>query len=346
MARIWDGSDAPIDSILTKKVAVVGYGNQGRAQALNLRERGVRVQVGNIADSYARQAAEDGFQVLSIRDAAADADVVLYLLPDEVQPEVFQSDLEPVLHGGQALSFASGYNVAYGFVQPAPELDLIMVAPRMIGRGVLELSRKGQGFPVLIGVEKDVSSRALEIALALAAGIGAGHPGGCIVESSFREEATIDLFTEHTWAPATVYLLKACCEMLIEAGVSPEAAILETYASGELGEIGRAMSEFGLAGQMRLHSHTSQYGQLVWGERWVGPEVRQLMGEALAAIQDGSFAERWHREQEDGLDDFRARWRQLLDAPLFGQEESLYRRLGRQPSRQVEADPPSEVAGR
>lgn len=333
MTRIWDGTDVAVEPVLTAAVTVIGYGNQGRAQALNLRERGVNVLIGNVPDAYAQQAAADGFQVLPIREAAGQADVLVFLLPDEVQPEIFHSDLAPVLRGGQVLACASGYNVTYGFIKPPPEVDLILVAPRMIGRGVMELPREGRGFPVLIGIENDASGKALDMALALAAAIGAGNQGGCIVESSMREEVTIDLFTEHTWAPATVYLLKACCEMLIEAGVSPEAAILETYASGELGEIGRAMSELGLAGQMRLHSRTSQYGQLLWGERWVNGQARQLMAEALAAIQDGSFAERWHTEQETGLDDFRARWQQLLDAPLFHHEEMLYRRLGRQPSR-------------
>jgi ketol-acid reductoisomerase len=336
VTRIWEGTDVAVEPVLTAVVAVIGYGNQGRAQALNLSERGVNVLIGNVPDGYAQQAAADGFQVLPIREAAAQADVILFLLPDEVQPEIFHSDLAPALHAGHVLAFASGYNVTYGFIKPPPAVDLIMVAPRMIGRGVMELPREGRGFPVLIGVENDASGKALDKALAIAAAIGAGNRGGCIVESSMREEVTIDLFTEHTWAPATVYLLKACCEMLIEAGVSPEAAILETYASGELGEIGRAMSELGLAGQMRLHSHTSQYGQLLWGERWVSGQARQLMQEALAAIQNGSFAQRWHAEQETGLDEFRARWQQLLDAPLFHHEEMLYRKLGRQPSRAAE----------
>lgn len=336
MARIWDGVDVAIDPVLTTTVAVVGYGNQGRAQALNVRERGVNVLVGNVPDAYARLAEADGFQVRPIREAAGQADVILFLLPDEVQAEVFESELVPVLRQGHVLVFASGYNVTYGFIQPPPWVDVIMVAPRMIGRGVIELPREGRGFPVLTGVENDASGKALGVALALAAAIGAGYPGGCVVESSMREEVTIDLFTEHTWAPATVYLLKTCCEMLIEAGVSPEAAILETYASGELGEIGRAMAELGLAGQMRLHSRTSQYGQLLWGERWVGGNVREMMQEALAAIQDGSFAERWRTEQQADLEDFNARRRRLLDAPLLGHEEALYRRLGRRPSRAAE----------
>lgn len=336
MARVWNGTEVAVDPVLSMSVAVIGYGNQGRAQALNLRERGVRVSIGNVDDGYADQARADGFSVLPIASAGEQADLILYLLPDEVQPAVYREQLAPVLHRGQVLSFASGYNITYGFIQPAQDLDLIMVAPRMIGRGVLDLPREGRGFPVLVGVEKDVSGRALEVAVALAGAIGAAFPGGCIVESSFREEATIDLFSEHTWAAATVYLLKTCCEMLIDAGVSPEAAILETYASGELGEIGKAMAELGLVGQMRLHSHTSQYGQLLWGDRWLAAGARQLMREALEKIQDGSFAEAWHREQEEGLEEFRHRWGELLETDLFTKEEALYRRLGRVASRQAE----------
>jgi ketol-acid reductoisomerase len=335
MARVWDAGELDPAPILDRRVAVIGYGNQGRAQGLNLHRRGVRITVGNRPDAYADRARADGLPVRSIGEAAGGAEVVLFLVPDEVQPEVYASELAPALGRGQTLCFASGYNVAFGLVRPAAELDVVMVAPRMIGRGVMDLPRQGRGFPVLVGVERDASGAALATALALAAGIGAGHPGGCVVESSFREEATIDLFSEHTWAPATVFLLKACCDLLIASGVSPEAAILETYASGEIGEIGRAMAELGLAGQMRLHSHTSQYGHLLWGEEWVGPEVSRRLARALEAIRDGTFARRWSEEQRAGLPDFEARWRRLLEASLFDHEDALYRRLGRPSSRRA-----------
>ncbi|HZV49833.1 MAG TPA: NAD(P)-binding domain-containing protein [Candidatus Dormibacteraeota bacterium] len=342
MARVWDASELSLDPIRSRAVAVVGYGNQGRAQALNLRDRGVEVLVGNRDDAYAELARADGMTVLPVGAAVGRGDVVLFLVPDEVQPDVYRAEVEPALRSGQTLGFASGYNVAYGFLSPAPGADLVMVAPRMIGRSMRELFVEGRGFPVLVGVERDESGRALETALSIAAAIGAGLPGGCAVESSFREEATLDLFSEHTWAPATVFILKAACEVLIQAGVSPEAAILEVYGSGEIGEIGRAMAGLGLAGQMRLHSHTSQFGHLLWGPRYDTPQLRSLMAEALARIQDGSFARRWQSEQAGGLVEFEERWRRLLDHPLFGHEERLYRRLGRVPSRAAATGPTTQ----
>jgi ketol-acid reductoisomerase len=339
MTRVWDASELTVDPIRSRVVAVVGYGNQGRAQALNLREHGIEVLVGNRDDAYAELARSEGLTVLPVGEAVERGEVVLFLVPDEVQPAVYRAEVEPELRPGQTLCFASGYNLAYGFLSPSAGTDLVMVAPRMIGRGMRERFVEGLGFPVLVGVERDSSGRALETALAVAAGIGAGLPGGCVVESSFQEEATLDLFSEHTWAPATVFILKAACEVLIEAGVSPEAAILEVYGSGEIGEIGRAMAALGLAGQMRLHSHTSQFGHLLWGPRYDTPQLRSLMAEALARIQDGSFARRWQSEQASGRAEFEERWRRLLDHPLFEHEERLYRRLGRVPSRAAAGGP-------
>lgn len=333
MAKIWESTSLHLDLLRSKVVAVVGYGNQGRAQALNLRDRGIDVRIGNPADVYATKAGDDGFVVRGVQDAVDGADLTLLLVPDEIQPNLYETQLVSVLSPGQTLVFASGYNVAFGYIKPPPELDVVLVAPRMIGKGVRELLLQGKGFPVLVGVANNATGKALDTALALAAAIGADLPGGCAIESSFKEEAIIDLFTEHTWAPATVFLMKMCCEMLIEAGVSPEAAILETYASGELGEIGRAMAELGLVGQMRLHSRTSQFGHLLWGSRYVTESVRVIMREALQKIEDGTFAEMWRREQEQGLAQFEAMWQDLLAEPIFDHEERLYKRLGRRSSR-------------
>jgi ketol-acid reductoisomerase len=329
MARIWRGDEADVGALEGRRVAVIGYGNQGRAQALNLRDRGCAVHVGGIRDASADVAGADGFDVQPIGDACERADAVLFLIPDEVQPAVFDADVRPALEAGQTLSFASGYNVTYGFVDPPPDVDVVLVAPRMIGQALRERAQRGLGAPVLAGVERDASGRAWSVALALAAGIGGDRPQGCIVESSMREEALLDLFSEHTWAAALPFLLRACCQALIDAGASPEAAILETYASGELGEIGRAMAERGLFGQLPLHSHTSQFGQLTFGPRYLTGSWPQLLREALDGIQDGSFAREWHAEQQAGLTRFRQLLEDVAADPLVGHEARLFERLGR-----------------
>jgi len=331
MARIFTGEGVDLTPLQGRVIAVIGYGNQGRAQGLNLRDSGLRVLVGNIRDASWEQAEADGMKVLPIPEAAREGDVILFLVPDEVAPRVYEESVAPVLGKGKVLDVASGYNLAYGFIRPAPEVDVIMVAPRMIGRGVRERFLRGEGFPVLVGVEQDASGKAWEVALALSKGIGAFLPGGCAVESSCMEETVVDLFSEHTWAGAFLFLLRACYEVLTSAGVSPEVALLELYASGELEEVGRAMAEIGLMRQLRVHSRTSQYGQLTRGPRFVTPELQRMLREALEGIRSGEFAREWALEQMVGMPVYRRRWEEVLEHPMQDAEDRLYRLLRRIP---------------
>jgi ketol-acid reductoisomerase len=206
---------------------------------------------------------------------------------------------------------------------------VVLVAPRMIGQGVLELASRSEGVPVLVGVHQDATGRALAVALALADGIGGFLPHGVVVESSFNEETLVDLFTEHTWAGAFLYMLDKAFHILVEAGVSPEVAILELYGSGEIGEIGRAMASDGLWRQLKLHSHTSQFGQLTHGAEFVDRRVEQLMRKAISEIRDGSFDRRWMAEQARGLPLFRRLLDEVLSSALTKAEDNLYARLGR-----------------
>jgi ketol-acid reductoisomerase len=329
MARFFAATDADPAVLSDKTIAVIGYGNQGRAQAINLRRAGHRVIVGNQEDDSWRRARDDGFEPLAMDAAAARADIVLLLLPDEIAPDVYRRMIEPHLGRGKTLDFASGYNITYKFIVPPREVDVILVAPRMIGQGVLDLPASGKGFPVLTGVKQDASGHALATTLAIAHGIGAFMPQGAVVESSFEEETMVDLFSEHTWAGAMLFLLERAYKMLIEAGVSPEVAMLELYASGELGEIGRAMASMGMWNQLKLHSHTSQFGQLTHGAQFIGADAEALMRKAIAEIRDGTFAKRWAAEQAAGSPTFQQLLGEALESPIAKAEVDLYAKLGR-----------------
>jgi ketol-acid reductoisomerase len=329
MARIYLEEDANLDILRGKKIGVIGYGNQGRAQALNLRDNGLDVTVGNIKDYAWDLAKKDGFNVREIDETTKDSDIVLILIPDEVTPKIFKEEIEPYLSPGKVIDFASGYNITYGFIVPPKGVDTILVAPRMIGKGVRELFEDKRGFPVLIGVEQDASGNGWDYALALSKGIGALLPGGCGVSSSFYEETLVDLFSEHSWAGAMLYLLQSCYEVLVEEGVSPEVAILELYASGELGEIGNSIAQLGLWNQLKLHSHTSQYGHMTWGKRYITEETKKIMKEAIEEIKDGRFAREWSLEQLLGLPSFNQLWKLRLSHPLCKEENKLYKTLGR-----------------
>lgn len=329
MAKFFAASDADPKVLSGKTIAIIGYGNQGRSQAINLRRAGHRVIVGNQEDDSWRQARTDGFDALAMDAAAALADVVMLLLPDEIAPDIYRRMIEPHLERGKTIVFASGYNITYKFIVPPREVDVILVAPRMIGQGVLELPARGEGFPVLIGVKQDASGRALATTLAIANGIGAFLPHGAVVESSFEEETMVDLFSEHTWAGAMLFLLERAYKLLLEAGVSPEVAMLELYASGELGEIGRAMSSMGIWNQLKLHSHTSQFGQLTHGAQFIGADAEALMRKAITEIRDGTFAKRWAAEQAAGSPTFKRLLGEAYESPIARAETELYAKLGR-----------------
>ena len=329
MARFFTQSEVAPTALRDKKIAVIGYGNQGRAQAINLRRAGYQVLIGNQQDSSWDQAREDRFSPQPVDAACAQADVIMLLLPDEIAPAIYNESIKPHISRGKALVFASGYNITYKHIVAPSGVDVILVAPRMIGQGVLELPARGKGFPVLVGIHQDATGSAQATMLAIAEGIGSFLPDGAVVDSSFEEETMVDLFSEHTWAGAMLFMLEKAFKVLVEAGVSPEVALLELYASGELGEIGRALAEKGLWNQLKLHSHTSQFGQLTHGEQFLGEGLEKSMRETVAAIRDGSFAKRCHDEQAKGSPLFQKLLAEALASPTAKTEDALYRKLGR-----------------
>jgi ketol-acid reductoisomerase len=329
MARFFFDEDARLELLAGKTIAILGYGNQGRVQALNLRDGGYPVVVGNRADVYAEQARADGFEVLTLCEAARQGDVLLFLVADEAQPAVFAAELTPVLRTGQTLVFGSGFNVYYGFVRPPRDVDVVMVAPEMIGVGVRENYLNQTGFPCLIGVEQDASGHALDMAVAVAHAIGSTRMGAML--SSFEEETLVDLMYEHS---GILYHIRRVIEVLVAAGVSPEAAILGFYASGEESRLTQAYARIGLWHQLPLHSRTSQYGQEVTSR--LPPEAeaaeRERLNDIIINVKSGRFARDWMLEQQAGYPTWRRVRRQNVQHPVIQAERELYRQLGRLPA--------------
>ena len=325
LANVYYDSDASLDPLLDSAISVIGYGNQGRSQALNLRDSGLQVVIGNRDDAYADAARQDGFDLLPMEQAAAVGDVIAMLLPDEVAPEVFERQIAPHLSPGKVVDFASGYNIAFGHITPPARVDVILVAPRMIGAGVRDLYQMARGFPCFIAVEQDATSRARDVALALAKGIGATRLG--VVEVTFAQEAELDLFTEQCFGPAFGRVLTTSIVLLLEEGYPPEAVLLELYLSGEFAYTLQKIAELGLIEQTSLHSPTSQYGSMSRGLRFSLPELRERMMEGLDEIRTGAFAREWTAEQEAGypmLQMLRAAARQI---PLHQTEKDVRRTI-------------------
>jgi ketol-acid reductoisomerase len=297
--RLIKDSEASLKPLSGKTVAVLGYGNQGRAQGLNLRDSGVSVIVGNRDDDYRRQAESDGFDVCEIAAAARAADVLLVLTTDESQPLIWEEQIAPGVQPGNTLVWASGYNVGYELITPRSDVDVVMIAPRMVGDTVRTLYEHGKGAMAQYAVHQDATGAALETTLALCKGIGLTRGG--VFESSFREEAELDLFAEQVvWAGLTAWILE-CFEIGVESGFSPELMVMELYASGEASEILGHMSKNGFFRQMRLHSTTSQYGTLSRGPGLIAEETKQ---KARAILRDdikaGAFVREWSQEQAQG----------------------------------------------
>ncbi len=329
MARIYRDDDVDMGVLSRRRVGIIGYGNQGRAQALNIRDSGFDPLIGNRADEFRDKAILDDFQVHAIRQVAEEADVILLLIPDEVQPQVYEEQIRPYLQPGDVLSFASGYNVYYKAIVPSEGVDSIMVAPRMIGEAVRNLYKSHLGFPCLVACADDNSGQAMPVALALAKAIGATRFGA--FESSFKEEVLIDLFAEQMLWPGIIKLCLLYFEKLVENGCDPEVVTTELHLSGEFVQIAKAMITHGFFGQLKLHSQTSQYGQLSRADRMAPPQLLAYVDEAIKGIAAGKFHEEWAREQASGKPNLKRLWQQALAHPLAASEAKL------EPLRQIAA---------
>jgi ketol-acid reductoisomerase len=319
--------DASLEVLRHRTLGIMGYGNQGRAQALNLRDSGLEVIIGGLRDETAGQAEKDGFAVRSVAEVAERADVLALLIPDEVQRQVYADVVSTRLRAGQTLDFAHGYNIRFGLIVPPQDIDVIMVAPRMIGTMVREAFVKGGGAPAYIAVAQDASGHALETALAWARGIGATRAGA--FRTTFAQETDLDLFQEQALWPLLCRAMMMAYEYLTEEGFPPEMVALEMYGSEEAAEIFREMARVGFFKQMRLHSQTSQYGTLSRaGAVPFAKQIRAFMKSALEGIRDGAFDREWRREQAADYPVFK-KLRADAEAHSLNQAETEMRRLMR-----------------
>ncbi len=294
--------------LLSGKVAVIGYGSQGHAHALNLRDSGIDVEVGLREGSPSWAKAEaDGLTVRTVADAVKGAQLVAILLPDQVQPQVWRESVEPNLADGAAVLFAHGFNIHYGRIAPAPGHDVIMVAPKGPGHIVRRIFEQGYGTPALAAVAQDASGRAFDLALAYAAAIGAVRAG--VIETTFLEETETDLFGEQAvLCGGVTELIRLGFETLVEAGYQPEIAYYECLH--ELKLIVDLIYEGGLAGMRYSISDTAEYGDLTRGPKVIDAHVRENMRRVLADIREGGFARDWIQEMDAGephLDELRKR---------------------------------------
>ncbi|NJN60530.1 MAG: ketol-acid reductoisomerase [Coleofasciculaceae cyanobacterium RL_1_1] len=314
MARMYYDEDANLDLLAGKTVAIIGYGSQGHAHALNLKDSGVNVIVGLYAGSKsAAKAEEAGLTVHTVAEASKQADLIMILLPDEVQRTIYTEEIAPNLSAGNVLAFAHGFNIHFGQIVPPADVDVIMAAPKGPGHLVRRTYEQGEGVPALFAVFQDATGQARDIAMAYAKGIG-GTRGG-ILETTFREETETDLFGEQAvLCGGLSELIKAGFETLVDAGYQPELAYFECLHEVKL--IVDLVVEGGLAKMRDSISNTAEYGDYVSGPRVISEPSRQAMKEILSEIQSGTFARNFVLENQSGKAGFTAMRRREAEHPI------------------------------
>ena len=314
MAKTYHDADADLSLIQAKKVAIIGYGSQGHAHSLNLKDSGVEVKVGLRAGSHsAEKARKAGLEVVTVAEATRWADVIMNLTPDQTAAKVYHADIEPSLTPGKTLMFAHGFNIRFRTITPPEGVDVSLVAPKAPGHRVREVFTEGGGVPGLVAVEQDASGHALAQALSYAKAIGCTRAG--VLETTFTEETETDLFGEQAvLCGGTAALVKAGFETLTEAGYQPELAYFEVLH--ELKLIVDLMYRGGLEYMRYSISDTAEWGDYIAGPRIVTPEVKAAMKSLLNEIQDGTFAKKFIEENETGRHEFARFRKQDSDHPL------------------------------
>src|SRR5580698_808886 len=313
--RVYYDRDADLNLIKGKKVVIVGYGSQGHAHALNLKDSGVKEVAIALrkGSASAKKAETAGFKVMEVAEAAKWADVIMMLTPDELQGDIYRDHLHANMKDGAALLFAHGLNVHFNLIEPRPDIDVLMVAPKGPGHTVRSEYQRGAGVPCLLAIHKDASGNAHDLGLSYASAIGGGRAG--IIETTFKEECETDLFGEQAvLCGGLVELIKAGYETLCEAGYAPEMAYFECLHEVKL--IVDLIYEGGIANMNYSISNTAEYGEYVSGPRVVTPETKAEMKRILADIQSGRFVRDWMLECAAGQPSFKATRRRAAEHPI------------------------------
>ncbi|MFQ6130324.1 MAG: ketol-acid reductoisomerase [Candidatus Hadarchaeaceae archaeon] len=297
-AKIYYDKDADLSPLKDKTIAIIGYGNQGQAQANNLRDSGCKVIIGSIKDPSYDQAVKDGFEVYGIAEAAKRGDIIQILIPDEYQAGVYKKDIEQHVKRGKALCFSHGFNIHFKQIVPPKDIDVIMIAPKAPGAILRRMYQEGSGTPGLLAIAQDASGQAKQLALAMAKGVGLTRIG--VVETTFKEEVETDLFGEQAVLVGGVSeLMKAGFETLVQAGYQPEIAYFECI--NELKLIIDLVYEHGIEGMMKAVSNTAEYGGRTRGKWVIDERARETMKKMLAEVQNGKFAKEWAAESQRGI---------------------------------------------
>jgi len=303
--RVYYDGDADLNLIKAKKVAITGYGSQGRAHALNLKDSGVReIRIAlRSGSATAKKAEADGFTVVSVAEAARWADLMMMVTPDELQSDIYKEHIHENLRDGAAIAFAHGLNVHFGLIEPRKAMDVVMIAPKGPGHTVRSEYQKGGGVPCLVAVEQDASGNAHDVALSYACAIGGGRAG--VIETTFKEECETDLFGEQAvLCGGLVELIRAGFEILVEAGYAPEMAYFECLHEVKL--IVDLIYEGGIANMNYSISNTAEWGEYVSGPRVITPASKTAMKEILKDIQTGKFTSEWMQECKAGAARFKS----------------------------------------
>ncbi|MBG9211055.1 MULTISPECIES: ketol-acid reductoisomerase [Mammaliicoccus] len=301
MTKVFYDNTVTEDALQGKKITVVGYGSQGHAHAQNLKDNGYDVVIGIRPGKSFDQAKEDGFEVYPVDEAVKQSDVVMILLPDEIQGQVYKEEIEPNLDEGNALVFAHGFNIHFKVIQPPANVDVFLVAPKGPGHLVRRTFTEGSAVPALYAVYQDATGKATQLALSYAKGIGATRAG--VIGTSFEEETETDLFGEQAvLCGGVTKLIQSGFETLVEAGYQPEIAYFEVLHEMKL--IVDLMYEGGMENMRYSISNTAEFGDYVSGERVITPDVKDNMKEVLKDIQTGAFSDRFIKDNENGFEEF------------------------------------------
>jgi ketol-acid reductoisomerase len=319
MTVVYHEEDGDIDVLNGKTIGIIGYGNLGRPVALNLHDSGVQVKIGVKADESTAIIEADGLPFASIEQVARESSVIMMLIPDEVMPQAYIDKVSPSLKRGDTLIFGSAYNVAFGYIEPPPFVDVGLIAPRTIGTAVRERYLSGEGFFSFVAAGQDASGRIWQTILALAKGMGTLNAGA--VEITMEQEAELDLFIQQAILPAFHHIMTTAASLLLSRGYPPEAAMMDLYISGEFNDYLESAAESGLLHALRLSSLTGQFGIFSRLERFNELKLERLMEITLDEIRGGQFSKEWAKEYADGYPRLRKLLKQQEGMELWELEQ-------------------------